>query len=113
MIKLNTNYDRKTFSKAFESLLLSIKLNSIDNKDGYYYIGFLYENGYTSGKQILPDIVQAYRHYKKAMKRGHTKARTKVAIALSNGIENYFRKKIKYKLWSYLRYLQMKGILKR
>lgn len=98
------------YLEAFKLLLLAVSINPDGNKNAYYYLGYIYENGlHCSSKRkyndiipysspidsrtsLVPDIISAYRMYKKAMKRGHIKAQTKVAIVLTNGIPNYLEK---------------------
>jgi TPR repeat protein len=82
LIKTNTENEKNLYKKAYGLLKLSTHLDR-HNKDTLYYIGFLHENGYGTEN----DAYLAYLYYKKAMKLGHLKSRTKVALALLNGIE--------------------------
>ena len=68
-------------------LKLSIHLDP-KNKDANYHLGNVYENGL--GVPI--NVFMALKFYKKAMKLGHLKSQTKIAIALYNGYPELFEK---------------------
>lgn len=83
LIKMNTSYNKKQYKESFKLLSLGIHLDKT-NKDGLYYLGYLYENGLG----VPNSKTLAFRYYKKAYKQGHLKAQTKVAIVLCNGIDD-------------------------
>lgn len=76
------------YYNSYNLLIHSISLNSNGNKNSYYYLGFIYENGYHN-KSLFPDEIQAYNMYKISSDEGHAHATTKIAIALYNGINNF------------------------
>ena len=91
LINKNYNNDKLIYKEAFNLLTHSILLLSENNKSAFYYLGYLYQNGY-QGKNQPPDDINAFRMYKKAMKRGHINAQTKVGLYLIKGIKNYIEK---------------------
>ena len=92
LIKLNiSNGKDNDYRKAYH--LLQLYLN-YDNKNAevYYYIGFLYEIGFDvfdDGNKIQNPYM-AFLHYKRAAELNLTKAKTKVGVAIYNGIEGVF-----------------------
>lgn len=88
LIKNNSYSDKSIYKEAYKLLLASTNLYFIGNKDGFYYLGFLYHNGFHNRNQI-PDEILAYKMYLKAMKRGHLNAQTKIGFLLNKGIINY------------------------
>ena len=92
LIKLNIgNNKEKEFREAYH--LLNLYLN-YDNKNPevYYYLGFLYENGFdllNDGSKIQNPYF-AFLYYKRSAELGFSKAKTKVGVAIYNGIEGIF-----------------------
>ena len=92
LIKLNiSNGKDNDYRKAYH--LLQLYLN-YDNKNAevFYYIGFLYEIGFDvfdDGNKIQNPYM-AFLHYKRAAELNLTKAKTKVGVAIYNGIEGVF-----------------------
>lgn len=108
LINNNKDNNRKIYKEAFKLLNMSIYLHPKNNKNAYYYLGYMHQNGYNGIKFIsdqnyninktnldyhfFKDEFNAYRMYKKAMKRGHINSTTKVGLALYNGISNVLEK---------------------
>lgn len=94
LVKLNTEQRKKDYKKAFKLLQLSIYLEEDEhastsgNKDAFYYLGYLYENGFG----VNTDPFLAFKNYKRAMKLGHVNAKTKVGLVMFNGLEGVIKK---------------------
>lgn len=94
LIKFNlSSNDDKDFKEAMRLLQLSVLLDE-KNKEAYYYLGFLYENGYDGLSEDhdtrVPSPYIAFLHYKQAAELGHTKSKLKVGVAIYNGIKGSF-----------------------
>jgi TPR repeat protein len=82
-IKLNKIGNKKDYKEAIRLLSLSLHLEK-NNKDAFYYLGYLFENGLGANESTY----LAYLNYKKAAKLGHHKAKTKVGVVLFNGLDD-------------------------
>lgn len=76
----------QNYKEAFRFLNLSLSLEN-ENKNGHFYIGYLYENGLGT----IKNAYLAYNHYNLAMSQGNIKAKTKVALCLYNGIDGFLQ----------------------
>ena len=77
--------------KSFKLLNQSLILNN-NNKQASYYLGLLYETGLdflNLGTKLRQPYI-AFLHYKRSAELGCLKAKTKVGLAVFNGIENVF-----------------------
>ena len=92
LIKLNiSNGKDNDYRKAYHLLQLYLNYDN-KNPEVYYYIGFLYEIGFDvfdDGNKIQNPYM-AFLHYKRAAELNLTKAKTKVGVAIYNGIEGVF-----------------------
>ena len=92
MIKMDISQGTNTnFGECFKLLQLSTRLDK-ENKEAYYYLGFLFEIGYDvfGDGNTIQNSMMAFFYYKKAAELGHIKAKMKVGVAIYNGIENVF-----------------------
>ena len=64
------------------------------NPEVYYYLGFLYENGFDLLRDgnIIQNPYMAFLNYKKASDLGNIKAKTKIGVAIYNGINGIIPK---------------------
>ena len=92
LIKLNiSNGKDQDYRRAYHLLQLYLNYDNM-NPEVFYYIGFLYEIGFDvfdDGNKIQNPYM-AFLHYKRAAELNLTKAKTKVGVAIYNGIEGVF-----------------------
>jgi TPR repeat protein len=94
LIKINIiNNKTDDLTKAYH-LLNSYLIYDKTNPEVYYYLGFLYENGFDLLRDgnIIQNPYMAFLNYKNASDLGNIKAKTKIGVARYNGINGIIPK---------------------
>ena len=94
LIKINIiNNKTDDLTKAYH-LLNSYLIYDKMNPEVYYYLGFLYENGFDLLRDgnIIQNPYMAFLNYKNASDLGNIKAKTKIGVARYNGINGIIPK---------------------